>query len=43
MNKWKIDSPEVLTLFEKFGFRTLTDRIKKAGKAVEEEKQTTLF
>lgn len=43
MEKWKIDSPEVLTLFEKFGFRTLTDRIKKAGKAVEEEKQGSLF
>ncbi len=43
MDKWKIDSPEVLTLFEKFGFRTLTDRIKKAGRAVEEEKQGSLF
>ena len=43
MEKWKIDNPEVLKLFEEFGFRTLTDRIKKAGKAVEMEKQTTLF
>jgi DNA polymerase-1 len=43
MENWKIDSPQVLKLFEEFGFRTLTDRIKKAGKAVEMEKQTTLF
>jgi DNA polymerase-1 len=43
MEKWKIDSPEVFDLFEKFGFRTLTDRIKKVGKMKEQEKQTTLF
>jgi DNA polymerase-1 len=43
MDKWKIDSPEVVKLFEKFGFRTLTDRIIKMGKVVEAEKQTTLF
>ncbi len=43
MKMWKIDGPEVLKLFEEFGFRTLTDRIKKVGKGVEQEKQTTLF
>lgn len=43
MGKWKIDSPEVLKLFEDFGFRTLTERIKKVGKTVEEENQMTLL
>lgn len=43
MEKWKIDSPEVLKLFESFGFKTLTDRIKKVGKSVDAEKQTSLF
>jgi len=43
MNEWKIDSPEVLNLFENFGFRTLAERIKKIGKNMEQEKQTTLF
>lgn len=43
MEKWRVDSPEVLKLFEDFGFRSLTDRIKKVGKAVEAEKQTSLF
>jgi DNA polymerase-1 len=43
MKGWKIDSPAVLKLFEDFGFKTLTDRIKKVGLAMEAEKQTTLF
>jgi len=43
MEKWKIDSPEVFNLFEKFGFKTLTDRIKKVGKSIDESKQNTLF
>ncbi len=43
MKKWKIDSPKVLKLFENFGFKTLSDRIKKVGKLVEAEKQTSLF
>lgn len=43
MEEWKIDSPDVLKLFEKFGFKTLSDRIKKVGKAVDAEKQTSLF
>jgi len=43
MDKWKIDSPEVLELFEKYGFKTLSDRIKKVGKSVDAEKQTSLF
>lgn len=43
MEGWKVDSPQVLTLFEKFGFRTLTERIKKVGKGIDEEKQGALF
>jgi DNA polymerase-1 len=43
MKSWKIDNPAVLKLFEEFGFKTLTDRIKKVGLAMEAEKQTTLF
>jgi DNA polymerase-1 len=43
MKKWKIDSPKVINLFEKFGFKTLTERIKKVGKGIEEEKQGALF
>jgi DNA polymerase-1 len=43
MNAWKIDSPEVLKLFEEFGFKTLSDRIKKVGKSIEEENQGSLF
>ena len=43
MEGWKIDSPEVFELFENFGFKTLTDRVKKVGKQVDESKQSTLF
>jgi DNA polymerase-1 len=43
MQKWQVDSPEVIKLFEKFSFRTLTERIKKVGKGIEEEKQGALF
>jgi DNA polymerase-1 len=43
MEKWKIDSPDVLKLFAEFGFKTLTERIKKVGEGIESEKQATLF
>ena len=43
MKKWKIDSPEVIKLFEDFGFKTLTDRIKKAGREIDGQKQGSLF
>lgn len=43
MEKWKIDDPEVLKLFDEFGFKTLSDRIKKVGKEMESSKQSTLF
>jgi DNA polymerase-1 len=44
MNDWKLDSPEVIELFEqKYGFKTLTNRIKSVGKQLELEKQGSLF
>jgi len=43
MSKWRVDSPEVLKLFEEFGFKTLTNRVKSVGKKLEEEKQGALF
>jgi DNA polymerase-1 len=43
MSRWKIDSPEVLKLFAEFGFKTLTERIKKVGKEVDGQKQASLF
>ncbi len=43
MRKWKVNSPKVLNLFEEFGFKTLTNRIKTVGKQIEDEKQGALF
>ena len=43
MKKWKVDSPKVLNLFKKFGFKTLTERIKKVGRGIDAEKQGALF
>ena len=44
MNVWKLDSKEVVNLFEKvFGFKTLTTRIKKIGEKIDHEKQASLF
>jgi len=43
MGKWKVDSPEVLKLFEEFGFKTLTNRVKTVGKQIDEEKQMSLL
>ena len=44
MEKWSLDAPEVLDLFTtECGFRTLTERIKKIAKQIEEEKQGSLF
>lgn len=42
-SKWDLASEDVLKLFSKFGFRTLTDRIKKLGEKIELEKQGSLF
>lgn len=43
MEKWKIDSPEIFKLFDDYGFKTLSDRIRKVGKEIDQDKQTTLF
>ncbi|HTK03786.1 MAG TPA: 5'-3' exonuclease H3TH domain-containing protein [Alphaproteobacteria bacterium] len=44
MENWKVNSPDVIKLFEEeFGFKTLTARIKKVGEELEKEKQATLF
>lgn len=43
MERWKIDSRNVLKLFEDFGFKTLSDRIKKVGEDIDKEKQGALF
>lgn len=40
---WNLASPELLTLFESYGFKTLTARIKKLGDKIESEKQGNLF
>jgi len=43
MEKWKVDSSEVIKLFEEYGFKTLTDRIKKVGREIDGQKQMTLL
>ncbi len=43
MGRWDIASVAVVKLFENFGFKTLTERIKKAGKELDEKKQGSLF
>jgi DNA polymerase-1 len=42
-NKWDLISENVLKLFEEYGFKTLTARIKALGKKIEDEKQGQLF
>lgn len=41
--KWDIDSKKVLGLFAEFGFKTLTERVKKVGKELDQEKQMQLL
>ena len=41
--KWDLDSKKVLELFEELGFKTLSERIKKAGKEKDQENQMTLL
>ena len=43
MRKWNIKSSDVLKLFEEFGFKTLTKRIKEVGEKIDQEKQGSLF
>ena len=42
-NKWDLISENVLKLFEEYGFKTLTVRIKKLGEQIEKERQGSLF
>ena len=41
--EWDVDSKKVLELFKEYGFKTLTERVKKAGQEKDQEKQGTLF
>ncbi|MEK7188585.1 MAG: 5'-3' exonuclease H3TH domain-containing protein, partial [Patescibacteria group bacterium] len=41
--RWDLDSSEVLNLFNEFGFKTLTKRIKEVGQKLDEEKQMRLI
>ncbi len=43
MRKWNIKSSDVLKLFEEFGFKILTKRIKEVGEKIDQEKQGSLF
>ena len=40
---WDVDGERVLRLFSEYGFRTLTERVKKVGKQLDQEKQMTLL
>jgi DNA polymerase-1 len=41
--KWKVDGQQVLDLFSEFGFKTLSERVKKVGKQLDQEKQMPLL
>src|SRR3989337_2806105 len=41
--RWDVDSQRVLDLFTEFGFRTLTERVKKVGQGLDKEKQMALL
>lgn len=43
MAKWDIDSDAVLKLFQEFGFKTLTERVKKVGRELDQSKQMSLI
>ena len=40
---WDVDGDSVLKLFSEYGFKTLTERVKKVGKQLDQEKQMTLL
>lgn len=40
---WDIDNREVLELFAEYGFKTLTERVKKVGRQQDQDKQMTLI
>lgn len=42
-SKWKVDSQKVLDLFAEFGFKTLSERVKKVGRDLDQSKQMNLL
>lgn len=42
-SKWDIGSKKNIKLFEEYGFKTLTQRVKEVGAKIEKEKQGSLF
>ena len=42
-SRWDVDGKKVLDLFAEFGFKTLTERVKKVGKELDQEKQIPLL
>jgi DNA polymerase I len=40
---WDVDNQEVLALFSEYGFKTLTERVKKVGQEQDQAKQMTLI
>ena len=42
-SRWDVDNKKVLDVFADFGFKTLTERVKKVGKQMDEEKQMSLI
>lgn len=43
MDDWDIASPEVLHVFEEFGFKTLTERVKKLKRSLADREQMSLL
>lgn len=43
MADWDLDSEKVIALFQEFGFKTLTERIKKVGRKIDQQKQMPLL
>ncbi|MBI3443148.1 hypothetical protein HY008_00590 [Candidatus Woesebacteria bacterium] len=41
--KWDIDNSTAIKIFEEFGFKTLTERVKKVGKEIDQSKQMSLL
>lgn len=41
--KWKVNSQKVLDLFAQYGFKTLTERVKKVSRELDQAKQMTLI
>jgi DNA polymerase-1 len=42
-DNWQLNSEKAIRLFEEYGFRTLTKRVKDVGKKIEDDKQMSLL